>query len=123
MSRYDRRGFDKNGIHRITGTEYNTKGRDICGYNQEGYHYNGFDRNGYDREGYDQGGFDHNGYNRRGHDRSGRDREGYDLDGYNTNGVNRKGEHWTKNKHMVLRAQISQQEYMEHKRISSMCSD
>lgn len=46
LSQYSQAGFDANGLHRETGTEY-----DLEGYNDEGLNNEGFGRNGLDSEG------------------------------------------------------------------------
>lgn len=112
--KYDRRGFDENGIHKDTGTEYDPEGYDKYGFDDIGVDREGFDRDGYgtderdrygyDREGYDQHGydirgFDHDGihrdtgteYNRSGYNKAGYDKDGYGRDGYDKDGFNRHG--------------------------------
>ena len=79
--RFDKRKFDTNGIHEITGTKYDTRGYDMYGYNAKGIHmdtgtpYNiyGYDRNGFNKEGYNTWGYDRNGYNKEGYDVNGID--------------------------------------------------
>ncbi len=43
---YDENGFDSNGNHKITGTQYDESGYDINGFDLEGYDISGFDSNG-----------------------------------------------------------------------------
>ncbi len=74
-------GFYDDGIHYITGTEY-----DLYGYNKDGY-----DAAGYDIDGYNADGYDADGYNKDGYNAAGYDAEGYTADGYNANGYNRNG--------------------------------
>ena len=64
-------GFNNFGIHKETGTEYNSHGYDIYGFDEDGY-----SSGGYDSEGYDDNGRDSEGYNKDGYDDNGRDSEG-----------------------------------------------
>lgn len=73
---YDENGFNKHGIHRDTGTNYDNEG---------------YSKKGYDRDGYDRRGFNQEGYNREGYDRQGFNKNGYDKDGYNAEGYNSRG--------------------------------
>ena len=106
---HDYRGFDRAGIHRDTGTQYDQHGLD-----QRGFDANGFDSEGYDRYGYGKDGFDRDGYREVKHpnytflnreDKEGYDKEGFhlesklhkitgtefDLDGYEWHGYDREG--------------------------------
>lgn len=80
---YDDGGFDIDGNHCDTGTEFNPSGRTRDGsrYDSEGYDRHGYDRHGYNEEGYDCEGFNLDGY----------DSEGYDRDGYGDDGEDRHG--------------------------------
>lgn len=81
---YDLRGFDKNGIHRETGTMYDPRGFDSkrrhqathTEYAPDGFNWVGIDSEGYDRDGYK------NGYDREGFNKQGWDREGYLANGF-----------------------------------------
>ena len=97
-------GFDKDGIHKSTGTEYGPDGYDRIGYNKYGFHKNGIHRitkTKYDQEGYDVNGFGRAGYDRDGYTRYGFSVRGihkstgteYDPDGYNIGGYNKDGYH------------------------------
>ena len=72
IKRYDRRGFDHNGIHK-NGTKYDDLGFNCYGYDKEGYNYYGYNELGKNRNGqYD-----------RLHDLTSGDEEGfYDLAQY-----------------------------------------
>ena len=80
---HDYRGFDRAGIHRDTGTQYDQHGLD-----QRGFDANGFDSEGYDRYGYGKDGFDRDGYRKVVRPNIGfwpwnwEDKEGYDLEGF-----------------------------------------
>ena len=114
--KYNDVGFDKDGLHKDTGTMYNPfgfdkDGYDIYGYDcdmytKEGFGVDGFDGDGYDKDGfgrdrYDKDGYDRNGFgrdmfnrngrNRFGYDRDGYDRDGFGKDGYNKSGLDRRG--------------------------------
>lgn len=76
--KYDQNGFDQNGRHRDTGTEYDPDGWNQYGFDEFGYHCStgtrydedGFDANGFDWEGRhcDTGTFvDSDGYDATGH--------------------------------------------------------
>ena len=88
---YDRRGFDRAGNHRDTGTPFQSDGYDIDGYDRDGRTYAGYDRNGLDHDGYNRGGYDVAGYDREGYDRQGFDVHGYDHDGYSRAGYDFEG--------------------------------
>ena len=42
---FDYRGFDKQGMHRITKTQFDQYGYDVNFFNKEGYTITGFDKN------------------------------------------------------------------------------
>jgi hypothetical protein len=104
---YDINGFDRRGIHRDTGTQY-----DPTGYNYNGYNSLGFNRGGIHmntRTQYDLLGFNNDGihiitgtqYNTEGYERSGHNSWGFNSEGihrntgtqYYHNGFNRRGIH------------------------------
>ena len=106
---YGKKGFDREGKHRETGTKYNPEGYNQFGYDKDDYDKNGFniygehrktgtkynpegyDRYGYDREGYDKNGYDEKGKDREGYDKNGFDKKGYNREGFNKRGYNREG--------------------------------
>lgn len=99
---YDERGFDENGIHRDTGTEYGPDG-----FNSEGYDENGYDSDGWNEDNLhrdtdtefhpstdrtrDGAYYDSEGYDVHGRDEDGYDRDGYDGDGYDRDGTDSGG--------------------------------
>ncbi|MGI9256420.1 MAG: hypothetical protein ACR2PY_05745 [Salinispira sp.] len=107
----DMYGFYDDGIHYITGTEYdlygyNKDGYNAAGFNDDGNHRNGtkygpdgYDEQGYDAEGFNAAGYDVAGYNKDGFNAEGNHRDtndkynlyGYDRDGYNVAGFNADG--------------------------------
>lgn len=101
--------FDNDGIHKLTGTKYNTAGVDKQGYNEAGwqirtgrnkftktmYDENGLDMYGCDINGFNQDGFDKNGFGRDGVNRETGtlfDKRGFDKNGYSERGLNRFGQ-------------------------------
>ena len=56
FSRRDKYGFDKNGMHKATGTRFNKDGFDKEGYDKEGYDKEGYDKYGYNKNGFDKDG-------------------------------------------------------------------
>lgn len=98
---YDVHGFDADGIHRDTGTEFNPDGYDRYGYDEDGFNRDGYNEDGYDADGYDEDGWNEDGLhrdtdtefgpNRRTRDGSRYNSEGYDADGYNDEGYNEEG--------------------------------
>jgi hypothetical protein len=90
--KYNRKGFDKNGIHR-NGTPYDNKGFDCNGYDKDGYSAAGYDLKGFDRQGYNRFGYDKDGFDRRGFNAAGYDIHGFDAEGYNSAGKNAKGQY------------------------------
>lgn len=96
--KYNKKGFDADGIHKDTGTKYNPDGYDIDGFSADGRDRAGYDRDGYDIKGFDRSGVDKEGFDRRGFGTDWRDREGYniigrDKDGYDRGGFDRRGVH------------------------------
>ena len=100
----DDMGFDKKGIHYITGGRYDLEGYNVHGYNRKGFNRQGihkitkceYDEEGYNQYGYNKDGFDRAGFNREKIHRDTLtiyDKEGYDIDGYNEKGFNRSGKH------------------------------
>ena len=83
--RYTLNEFNKDGIHKLTGTEY-----DVDGYDEDGLDINGFDFEGYHF--ITKGRYAPTGYDKYGRDRCGYDKEGYDLRGFDRWG-NKKGEY------------------------------
>jgi len=100
---YNREGWKTTGIHRDTGTEYDTAGYDWGGWDKHGYNRDtgakydttgwGYDEDpdldefGYTRE----FGYDEFGYDEFGRDPFGYDKFGYDSDGYDSEGFGRDG--------------------------------
>jgi hypothetical protein len=87
---YDARGFDFDGIHRETGTEFDSEGR---AQNGTAYNHDGYDVDGYNRSGYNEDGYDSEGYDDRGFDCDGTHRDtgtDYDEDGYDIHGEPRE---------------------------------
>jgi hypothetical protein len=69
---YDPSGFDMEGIHETTETEFSPitrRTRDGEYYDSEGYTYEGYNEDGYDRDGYDSDGYDCNGEDSNGNTR------------------------------------------------------
>ena len=67
--------FGIDGIHKVTGTEYNERG-----FNVDGIHKvtnTLFDPNGFDKDGFDEDGFDEDGFGRDGFDENGWNRDGF----------------------------------------------
>lgn len=94
-SSLDSRGFymsgEKQGIHKVTETNYDLEGYNQSGYDKNGYNKEGYDKNGFNREGFDLSGFDQSGYDKNGYNKEGYDSEGYDKEGYNKSGWNKEG--------------------------------
>lgn len=96
---YDIFGFDKNGVHKLTGTLYTEDNYDREGYNKDGYDRLNFDKNGihrftdekYDRYDSDKYGYDSYGYDKTGFNKSGYNKNGYDIFGYDEHGNNQYG--------------------------------
>ncbi len=80
-------GFYDDGIHYITGTEYDLYGYNKDGYNAAGYDIDGYNADGYDAEGYNKDGYNANGYNRNGYKADGYNDAGFDADGEHRNGT------------------------------------
>jgi hypothetical protein len=104
---YDSNGFDNQGLHQDTGTEFdaNALTKDGDEYDLAGYDINGNDVNGFNADGIDSRGFnssgdntitgtrfdvDHLAYDGTAYD-NGYDWEGFDADGYNINSFDRSG--------------------------------
>ncbi len=90
---YNAAGFNADGNHR-NGTKYNDDGYDKTGYNAEGFNAAGKHRDTgteYNLYGYDKDGYNAAGYDIDGYNADGYDAEGYNKDGYNANGYNRNG--------------------------------
>jgi hypothetical protein len=71
-SAWDFNGFDFDGLHRETDTEFHPatyRTRDGSWYDSEGYNHRGWNAEGYDREGYDGDGYDEDGTDRNGNTR------------------------------------------------------
>ena len=114
---YNLRGFNKDGIHKVTGTKYNPEGYDAYGYDKDGfnevaYHkdtHTLYDPEGYTRKGFNKDGihkltgtiYDPDGFDKLGHDKNGFRRSGsntitgtnYDVNGYDVRGFNKEGIH------------------------------
>ena len=65
----DNGGFDRDGIHKETGTAFD----------KNGFDYDGYDKEGYDAEGHDKGGYDKSGFEEEGYDREGNTRDYYKI--------------------------------------------
>ena len=95
--------FGIDGIHKVTGTEYNERGFNVDGIHKvTGTQYNaGFDKDGFGRDGFDdlgfgRDGFDENGWNRDGFARGGIHKVTntlFDPDGFNKGGFGIDGIH------------------------------
>ena len=98
--------FGIDGIHKVTGTEYNERGFNVDGIHKvTGTQYNaGFDKDGFGRDGFDdigfgRDGFDENGWNRDGFARGGIhkvtntlfDPDGFNKDGFDDFGFDKDG--------------------------------
>lgn len=69
---YDENGFDADGFHRDTGTEFHPITRRTCAgdrYDSEGYDADGYDADGYDSEGYGRDGYNGDGLDQDGNSR------------------------------------------------------
>lgn len=88
----DKNGFNKEGIHIGTKTNYNQYGYDKYGYNKFGFNSRRIHRDTqteYDLEGFNAYGKTIDGYDRNGLNKDGWDRDGYNKDGLNKYGFNR----------------------------------
>ncbi|MGI9257153.1 MAG: hypothetical protein ACR2PY_09505, partial [Salinispira sp.] len=90
---YNTAGFNVDGNHQDTGTKYGPDGYDEQGYNAEGFNAAGYDAAGYDKDGFNAAGYDAAGYDKDGFNAAGYDVAGYDKDGYDINGFNAAGIH------------------------------
>jgi len=95
-------GFNKEGIHKATGTTFNKEGiHKATGttFNQEGFDKDGFDKLGYDQDRFNKNGYDKNGFDKNGthiathtlFDTAGFNKEGFDGDGFDKLGKNKQG--------------------------------
>jgi hypothetical protein len=101
---YTKTGFDRNGIHKDTGTRFGKTGYDASGFNMYGNDRQGYGRDGFNKFGNDRDGNNFDGFNTRGihkltgtkldpkgYDRSGRDADGFNRDGFHITGRDRQG--------------------------------
>ena len=80
----DQNGFDRFGIHHITGTRFDTYGRDWDGYDKDDIFYSDMAGTGYGKSGYN-----HLGFNRKGIHRI--TQSMYDIDGFDRYRFNKDG--------------------------------
>ena len=99
---YDERGFTRKGIlkrkwiHRVTGTEFDEHGFDKYGFDEDGDHRKTrrkFDEYGFNRNGIHRvtgTKFDEHGFDRDGFDEDGFDKYGFDEGGFDRDGIHKK---------------------------------
>jgi hypothetical protein len=96
---YDSNGFGIDGLHKDTGTQFDSNGYDRDGYDEDGWDINDnhkdtktkFDGNGYDRGGLDINGFNAGGNYKNKDGQKYADDSDYGNQGYDVNGWDNKG--------------------------------
>ena len=86
---YNERGFNVDGIHKVTGTQYN------AGFDKDGFGRDGFDDLGFGRDGFDENGWNRDGFGRNGIHKVTNtlfDPDGFDKDGFDDLGFDKDGE-------------------------------
>ena len=97
---HNAQGFDRNRIHKDTGTHYGPDGFDMMGYDKDGFHRTGSNNKGFTRDGMNENGTRF-------------DKDGFDIHGFNADGWMVDPYGWQPDLNTWLRSEYSNRSRVE----------